>query len=133
MSAYAGKDGVIKVAGTACGEVKNWTLNVQAEFGEVKSKGTDWKRQVIGHKGWSGSLSCNSDFGDAQQQALYTALGSGADIELVLFGAGEAVGKKYTGNAKITSCALASPDSPDAADRTFEFVGNGAITEANVS
>ena len=72
-------------AGTIIGEIKNWTMNVEAEELDTSSFGQSWRGWDAGVKQWSGSFEGNKDQNDAQQLAAWTSLLAGTKGEVTFF------------------------------------------------
>lgn len=133
MAIISGFQGIVKVGGTAVAEVTSFQLSIEVDTATVKAKGVAWDRKLQGSKSWSGTMTCNCDFADTAQQAAYTGLAAGSDVAVVLQASAVVGDKIYSGNARIKKCDINSAEGADAATRTFEFEGNGALTEAAIS
>lgn len=72
-------------AGTLIGEIKNWTLTVEAEELDTSAFGQSWRGFDAGIKQWSGSFEGNKDDNDGQQDALWTNLLAGTKAEVTMF------------------------------------------------
>lgn len=110
-------------AGTLIGEIKNWTLTVEAEELDTSAFGQSWRGFDAGIKQWSGSFEGNKDDTDSQQTALWTNLLAGTKAELTMFLDGTA---GYYGTAIILSEEVSQ--AFDAFGETaYNFRGDGTL------
>jgi hypothetical protein len=132
MGTHHGKDGVVKVGANAVAEVDNWSVTESAEVAEDTAMGDTWRSHIAGKtiNSWQGSLTCHWDETDTQGQQ---ALGVGASVTLGLYPEGTASGATYkSGLATITSVGL-TVTKDGVTQRSFNFQGNGALTEQAVA
>ena len=79
---YATSNGT---AGTLVGEIKNWTITVEAAELDTSAFGQSWRGFDAGIKQWGGSFEGNKDSADAQQNAIWANLLAGAKAEVSFF------------------------------------------------
>jgi len=136
MATYRGQDGVVKIGGTAVGEVTAFNVAETVESIDTTPKGVEWRTRKAGHKTWSGSLSCNLDHANAQHLAVKTAINAGTDVALILYAGGTTTGgvtSTLTGNAVVTGRTITSPEGSAVTTVEFTFEGNGILTEAVIA
>jgi len=124
MATHTGSEGTIKVATTAVGELRSYSLEQTADTIEDTSMGDTSRTYKSALKGWSGSASLFFDEADAGQLLLVL----GTSIALKVYPEGASSGDKYYyGDAIITGSNIsASFDGMVEAEITF--TGTGAIT-----
>lgn len=107
MAAYHGRSGVIKVDGTAMGEIVSWSYNESANKSEAPAMGQTSKRKLAGLKDAEGQIVVNFDDGDTEQALL--VVGAEVAIELHQRGTGSGLpmltstGNPNSGKVSITS------------------------------
>ncbi len=112
-------------AGTLVGEIKNWTLTVEAEELDTSAFGQSWRGFDAGIKQWSGSFEGNKDNDDSQQTALWTNLLAGTKAEVTFFLSGTA---GYYGTVVILGEEVAQ--AFDAFGETsYNFRGDGTLAK----
>jgi hypothetical protein len=112
-------------AGTLVGEIKNWTLTVEAEELDTSAFGQSWRGFDAGIKQWSGSFEGNKDNDDGQQTALWTNLLAGTKAEVTFFLSGTA---GYYGTVVILGEEVAQ--AFDAFGETsYNFRGDGTLAK----
>lgn len=125
MSTHLGKEGVIKVGGTAVGEVVSFVLNQDVELVPDTALGDDFRTLKAGSKSWGGTLTCMYDPSDAAQAALT----SGATVALLLYPEGEASGdQQFSGNAIVGPMSVNVSGNDAISEATFAYEGTGALT-----
>ena len=127
MATYAGKEGSVTLAGTAIGELIEWTLNTEVEILDDTVMGDDWKTIKGGLGSWSGTGRAYLDYGNAQQAAaivdIMATSPSGDSVALVFL---VATGKTFAGSGLVTAISInASKDN--VVDVSFTFTGNGQL------
>jgi len=124
MATHTGSEGTIKVATTAVGELRSYSLEQTADTIEDTSMGDTSRTYKSALKGWSGSASLFFDEADAGQLLLVL----GTEIALKVYPEGASSGDKYYyGQAIITGSNIsASFDGMVEAEVTF--TGTGALT-----
>lgn len=121
--AYAGKDGLIKVADAAVGCIDKFSASVDIGTADASALGDEWDSYIATTKKWSGDASGNLNYTDVQQKALIDA--NGTEVSLVM----------DTGTQTLTGTAIVSNWKVDV-DRSgkitvsFSFTGTGALTIA---
>ena len=128
MATHHGKEGQVKVAGTACGELTGFTIETTGDVVEDTNLVSATKTFKTGRTSFSGTLEMHFDEGSAQQEALL----AGASIAFILLPEGATSGDaSYTGTGIITGMSINS--SMDAIiSRTVTFQGTGALTVGTV-
>ena len=128
MATHHGKEGQVKVGGTACGELTGFTIETTGDVVEDTNLADATKSFVTGRTSFSGTLEMHFDEASSQQEALL----AGASIAFILLPEGAASGDaSYTGTGLITGMSINS--SMDAIiSRTVTFQGTGALTVGTV-
>jgi len=128
MATHHGKEGQVKVGGTACGELTGFTIETTGDVVEDTNLVAATKTFKTGRTSFSGTLEMHFDEGSTQQEALL----AGASIAFILLPEGAASGDaSYTGTGIITGMSINS--SMDAIiARTVTFQGTGALTVGTV-
>lgn len=127
MARIHGKGGVVMVGGQVVGSVESWTVNYQVATDDASAQGDDGTYHVTGLPDWSGSITCRLD----QENAVQEGMTPGTAIEVDLYEAGNAAGKKYwTGNASIAGMDVNVPLGT--VMRTFNIKGQGALSRETV-
>jgi hypothetical protein len=128
MALLTGKDGSVKIGGTAVASVTSWKLNIGAEVHDCSILGTDWVVRQTGAKDATGTVSVYMDGTDtgAQQAALRTAAIGGTAVALELF---TDATYHYAGSAFVTLSASVQQGSVSTMD--FNFSANGTWTYGN--
>lgn len=130
MTTTHGKNGKVKIGANAVAEITKWTLNESVPTADSTAMGDSWQTHEIGIPSWSGSLEGHYDPGDTNGQV---ALGAGDSVTLKFYHDGDASGKAYrTGTATVTGRVINS-DMGDTNKISFEFTGNGALSDATES
>lgn len=130
MGAVSGKDGSVKVGAVAVGYLDNFTLNINGGTAECSALGAANKAFIPTQVDWSGSASGAFDPEDVQQGSLLTMFSGATALESVAL---ELVGgKKFSGNALITSIAIGNAVG-DKVTFSFNFQGTGPLTIAAIT
>lgn len=110
-------------AGTLIGQLKSWSITVEAEELDTSAFGQSWRTFDAGVKQWGGSFQGNVDAADAQQIAIWSNLLTGTKAELALK---LDATKTYYGTVVMISQDL--EDSFDGlAESTWNFRGNSTL------
>lgn len=129
MATYTGKQGSIKVGGTAVAEVSDFTLNISAETVDDTVKGDDWRTKKATFKTWGGSLKTQWDPTDSGQGNIDV----GSTVAVELYPGDATTGETYySGNAIITEMEISS-ELDGMVEAAASFEGSGACTEATVA
>ena len=129
MSKHHGFGGSLKVGSEAVGELQNWNLDVQATVSSGYAMGEDWESSKSTVKKWSGSAECYFDPADTGQ----ISLGAGDRVELHFYPDGETSGDHYrSGFANVTGTPITA-SKENYVSITFNFTGDGALSEGTVS
>lgn len=131
MATYAGKDGVVKLGGTAIGEVKNWSVDISVETLESTVMGSDYREKSPSYISWSGSVDVYYDDADTVQDAVWSSVTSGSELALLLYPRGESAGETLGGQVVVTGMTQ-SAAFDGMVERTISFEGSGAHTFAAV-
>lgn len=130
MAVHHGKNGKVKLGSNAVASVQKFSVNQNVEAADTTVMGDTWQTHLTGIPGWSGSVECLYDPADTNGQV---SLGIGDSVTLGLYTDGDATGKKYlTGTASVTSIPIET-DMKGAVKVSFNFQGNGALTESTVA
>lgn len=132
MATHWGNEGLVRVSTNTVAEVTEFEFTQSVAVVDDTSMGDAWKTHIAnsGIKEWSGSLTCHWDETDTNGQE---ALVVGASVTLNLHPEGNLTGDKYwTGTATITEVTVTTPMDGNTIKRSFNFVGNGALTLSTV-
>lgn len=131
MAIHAGTSGSVVyatsngTAGTLIGEIKNWTITVEAAELDTSAFGQSWRGKDAGIKQWSGSFEGNKDHGDAQQDALWDNLLAGTKAEVTFFTGGTT---GYYGTVVMLG-EEPTQSFDNFAEDTWNFTGDGALVK----
>ena len=129
MTTFAGNDGVVKIGYDILAEDKEFSVSEVSETVEDTAMGDSWRSHKAGLKSWSGSMTCHFDDADTAQLALLV----GASVTINLEPEGNTTGDYLlTGTATVTEVATSNAIE-STVERSFSFVGNGALTVSTVS
>lgn len=129
MATHHGKNGVVKVGANAVAEVQEWSTTRTVGTVDDTAMGDTDETHLVGIKSWNGTLKCSWDETDVNGQQL---LVEGASIVLNLYPEGTGAGATYeTGTATITEVTR-TVNRSNIVERSFNFKGNGALTETTV-
>ena len=129
MATFTGNSGSVKVGANTLGEVRSFSVTETAETVEDTAMGDTWRSHKAGLNSWSGSIECWFDDTDTAQGSLTV----GTSVTLDLQPEGTDIGDfLLSGTATVTE--LGHSNTIDGmVERTFSFVGNGALTTTTVS
>lgn len=133
MATHWGNQGLVRVGANTVAEVTEFEFTQSVGVIEDTAMGDAWGTHIPGSgiKKWSGSLTCHWDETDTNGQQL---LGVGASVTLNLHPEGNQTGDKFwTGTASITEVTLTTPMDGNTIRRSFNFAGNGALTQTTVA
>jgi hypothetical protein len=129
MAYHTGKGGRVRVGSNTVAAVQSWSLDIQTETAKGWGMGDAWTTSETTVKSWSGNVECYLDPTDAGQDALTP----GSIVTLEFYPHGFASGDAYyTGSAIVTGRPVSAPKG-DFVAVTFNFEGQGALTDATVS
>ena len=128
MATHHGKEGVVKVGGTAVGELTSFTLETTGDVVEDTALSDSAKSFVAGRTSFSGTLEMHFDETDTPQ----TNMVAGAELAFILLPEGNASGdRSFTGTGIVTGMSV--NNSMDAIiSRTVTFQGTGALAIGTV-
>ncbi len=130
MATAHGKDGAVEVGGTAVAEVVDFQITETANTAEDTVMGDDWETHLVGTKTWNGSLTCRYDNDDATGQGALTV---GESVSLALYPEGNSGGnEEKTGTATITEVTR-TVQRDSVVEKSFNFLGSGALTTNSVT
>lgn len=130
MATHTGSEGIVKVGSNTVAKVTGFSLSVSANMIADNAIDDAWESNNAGRKKWSGSINCNWNPADTSGQQALTI---GASVTLNLYGNGAT-----TGDTLFSGTALINEISRDWSDEsmvkaTFQFVGDGTLTESTVA
>jgi hypothetical protein len=129
MATFSGNDGSVTIDSNTLGEVKEFSVSEVSETVEDTAMGDTWRSHKAGLKSWSGSMTCHFDDTDTAQ----TALAIGASVSMDLQPEGSTTGDYLlTGTATVTEVGT-SNTIEGTVERSFSFVGNGALSISTVA
>ena len=128
MATHHGKEGVVKAAGTAIGELTGFTLETTADVVEDTQLSDATKSFLAGRTSFSGTLEMSYDETDSPQQTLT----AGSSIAFILLPEGATSGdESFTGSGIVTGMSV--NNAMDAVvTRSITFQGTGALTRGTV-
>ena len=128
MASHNGRNGVIKIGGTALTRFRSWRLNTTTDTTDLTAGGDTFRTHAATYTDWSVTGSVLLDHADAAQ-----VLVDGATVALELYSEGEASGSVYfAGNAIVTG--VGTDVGHDAAvTREITLQGTGALTRETVA
>lgn len=126
MAVLAGKDGSVKIGANTVAEIDNWSFDAGFDLADTTAFGESWKRQNSTLGGCTGSFSGRHDMSDTAQDALQTAVLTGATVALSLLTVtGDRV---YSGNAFVRFSPKADVSSTVDVDYSFTVTGEWAFS-----
>lgn len=129
MATHHGNAGSVAVGANSVAEIDEWSVEETTDTADDSAMGDAWHTHLTGQKSWRGSLTCHWDETDTNGQQ---ALSNGASVTLNLYPEGSGSTATYkTGTATVTRVGL-TVQKDGVVQRSFEFMGNGALTEATV-
>lgn len=130
MANHTGVDGVVKVGTNTVAEVRNWSINEQADTLEDTTMNDTHKTFQAGLKSWSGSLTAFWDETDTTGQEAMTV---GSSAVLNLYPEGATTGDiYYSGTAIVNSLGLSVPTN-GFIERSIGFQGSGTLTRGTAA
>ncbi len=131
MATHKGNSGSIKIGANAVAEITSWSLSQQTEMLEDTAMGDTDKSFKTGLKSWNGSINCWWDPSDSNGQEL---LNNGENATLILGPGGLAQADvTYSGDAIISDLERSGEKEGSIVTATFNFQGNGALTQGTVA
>lgn len=128
MATHHGKSGAIDIGSDALGELVSWTITETVETVSDTVMGDTAQTHLVGIPGWSGSAVCRWEEADTAQEALTI----GASVTGHFYGEGDSSSNDdMTGTMTVTSVSV-SAAVDGVVERSFEFLGNGALTHTTV-
>lgn len=129
MSNHVGKDGVIKVNGTAVAEVRSIEITEEAGTVDDTVMGDSWETHQVTQKRWSGAAEVFWDEADAGQAALLVV---GASVTFNAYFEGADSGDTYkTGTATVEKLSIKSTHN-GMVEASVSLKGNGAVSQTTV-
>ena len=128
MARHSGKNGVIKVGGTAVGDVIDFDFETTAAEIDTSALNDGWDTVEAGSLSWSGNCTVRFNTADVQQQLII----AGAALAMELYTESDASGKEYFSGATIITNAGHTVQRNTAVDKKFTFKGNGPLDAATV-
>jgi hypothetical protein len=132
MATRWGTEGIVRVSTNTIAEVIEFEVTQSVTPIDDTAMGDQWKTHIAnsGIREWSGSLTCHWDETDTNGQETLIV---GASVTLNLHPEGNTTGDRfYTGTATITEVTITTPMDGSTIRRSFNFVGNGALTVSTV-
>jgi len=129
MGRHHGNNGIVKIGGTAVGDVVDWDYQEGAAEVDTSGLNDTWDTGGPGSANWSGNITVRFNPDDATQQSLRAR----AVVNLELFTEGDASGKEYhSGTAFITSVGIGVQRNT-VVDKKITFKGDGLVSVATVA
>ncbi len=126
MANFHGSLGVVKVATNTVAEVTSFEVSERAAFAEDTTLAdTDVTYNTTNINSWSGSLTCFWDDTDTNGQEALTA---GASVTLHLLPEGTTTGDEDLNGTALIEEVSVTVQKGAITERTFSFVGSGALT-----
>ncbi len=134
MATVHGNGGTVKIGTTAIAEIRNFTLNRNADTVDTTTMGTVARTFTSSLTSWDGSVSALWDPDDAGQILGVLPAAIGTEVTLVMAPEGDATSGDvwYTGTAIITSAPISTPHD-EMVTIEFTFQGTGTLTETTTA
>lgn len=129
MTTHHGKSGLVKVGSNTVAEVRNWSVTEQVDTVDDTVQQDTAKSHLVGVPAWDGNMECFWDRSDTNGQEALT-IGASVTLNLYPMGAGSGA-TYYTGTATVTRRGVSVPHDGGVM-RSFDFQGNGALSQATV-
>ena len=124
----AGKNGLIYVSGTEIPGANAWSISIESDAIEYSKFGDTWKGNLVGLKGWSGSIGALHDHA---AKVLQDAAAAAVVVALLIYPDRTSGSTYYSGNAIFSFSSEASMDA--AIGQTADFTGDGTLTPTGFS
>lgn len=135
MARFHGKKGKITIGESdQVGEVTDWSHDIDVPMADASFMGNDSRNVLPGQYGAQIQITCNYDHSDTEgQEALVTAMLTGASVTYKLYEAGDTTGYKYwTGSAFVAKSGEKGSVGAKIT-RDFSLTTDGDITRSSVS
>ncbi len=128
MANHNGKDGLVKIGSNTLGELRSYSYSETGETIDTTTLSDTAKTSEAGHTAWAGNAEVFWDPDDAAQDALSV----NSSITISFYPEGATTGDKYkTGTCWVTELSI-NTATGGMVEASFNFTGNGALTEATV-
>lgn len=124
MAGLKGYEGSFRLAGTATGDINEWSLDVELNTEDDAEFGDAWEDPSPTTKKWSGSIKGKLNLSDTNQAACQTALLGGSTVSARFYTTGSAY---YAGTALVTKISV-SPAVNNLIPVEMTIMGKGALT-----
>jgi hypothetical protein len=129
MARHKGQFGKVKAGAAFLGHLTNWSINEKAAMHDQSAAEDRWSENESGILSWSGSVTLRLDHEASANQSLR----AGGSLAVEFYSEGDGSGKTYySGNVIIEDHGLSSPFD-GGTERTYSFVGTGALAIATVA
>jgi hypothetical protein len=118
-----GKNGLIYISGTEITGANAWSLNITQDSIETPQFGDTWKKRVVGHSDWSGSVTA---WMHTDSKIITNAATAGVSVALLIYPVRTDLTDYFSGSA-IFGASMAG-GSGAAIGRDGDFVGNDTLT-----
>lgn len=119
----SGNNGLIYISGSEIVGANTWSINIDVEMAETPQFGDGWKKRIVGHNDWSGSISAWDQGDDSNLQDAATAQ---ASVALLIYPDRSDLASYYEGNAIFTFASEADTASP--VGNSVDFTGDDSLT-----
>ena len=128
MANHHGSEGLVRIGSNTVLEVTGFSFSITAEYAEDTTLSDTAKTyNTVAITAWSGTVTAFWDEAANSYQGGFT---TGSNVSLVLAPEGVDTGDtRYSGNALVTEITR-NVQRGAITEITFNFIGNGALTEA---
>lgn len=125
---FHGKNGLVYISGTLITGANEWRINIATESVETPQLGDTWKKRVVGHSDWSGSITA---WMHDDSKVITNAAVAGTSVALLIYPKRADLTDYFSGNA-IFGASMGG-GSGSAVGRDGDFVGDDTLTIAGFS
>lgn len=118
-----GINGLIYISGTELTGANAWAVNIANDAEEAIQFGGRWKKQLVGGRGWSGSINA---YDHSDSKIIANAATAGQSVALLIYPTREDLSDYYSGNAVFGMASGGSTTS--SVSRDGDFVGDDTLT-----
>ena len=119
MACYAGKAGVVSIAGSNVAQVRSFTVTETSDTAECTAMGDTYRSHISTLKSWEGSAEV---VWDKQDDSITVG---GSEVALIVYPEGS--GDNLAGDIIITSIEVTA-EFEDVITASINFTGTGALT-----
>ena len=125
MATFHGKDGKVKVGGTAVGEVRSFSVEQSASTADDSVMGDAWDTHLQTRNSWTASVECLWDDGAAGGSILMLI---GTTVSLELYPEGDTVGDYELAGSATVESVNTSATHDGVVEASITCKGSGTLT-----